>query len=149
MSDWPDEDRQIGGNMDDDGNDAINMMDEPDIKDELKNINSDMGELDSNGDHVPTGSIDEVIAQPKEEPLEDVLELVHTKLNEKSSIDNKINAFKTILCKIQETKLRPYYVEPLCSWLVKTKIVERFLHDDSHTQILRNMSLILKFLYDQ
>lgn len=58
MSDWPDEDRQIGGNMDDDGNDAINMMDEPDIKDELKNINSDMGELDSNGDHVPTGSID-------------------------------------------------------------------------------------------
>ena len=135
----------------------INMFDEPKMNYVLPVNIRDDDDMDQKENEAPgmddeskTNQMknDEEAAQFEELPLEDVLENVASKLREQSNIDSKVSGFKTILSKIQETKLRLDYIDPLCEWLVKNGIIERFLHDDSHTQILRNMSLILKFLYD-
>jgi hypothetical protein len=39
-------------------------------------------------------------------------------------------------------------MEILCNWIEMMKLLDSMLHEDSHPQILRNMQMILKFLYD-
>lgn len=70
------------------------------------------------------------------------------KLGEKSSIESRIGALKKLAEVIKVAKNNKQDADMLLHWLDAMGLVNNFLHEDSHPQILRNMPQIVRFLYE-